>query len=227
MPSEEEVEILFASQALLQRLSPGDLDATLQSITRAAVEVLPQVQYASITMRHRDGSIDSYAVTDDVVANLDEQQYQLQEGPCYDATTEHPYIFVGDLGRDERYPNYGPVARRAGIRSQAGIPLFENNRTGGRLNLYSKQVGALDHVETVSRLFSHQAAVALSYSIEIKTLNDAVQTRTRIGEAVGIVMERYGVPEQRAFAFLTRLSQRRNVKVRYIADEMIEPHARS
>jgi GAF domain-containing protein len=227
MPSEEEAEILLASQELLQRLTPGDLDTTLQSITRAAVEVLPQVQYASITIRRRDGSVDSFAVTDDLLADLDEQQFQLQEGPCYDATTDHPYILVGNLGGDERYPHYGPVAVRAGIRSQAGIPLFENNRTAGRLNLYSRHVGALDHLETVSRLFSHQATVALSYSIEVTTLREAVQTRTRIGEAVGIVMERHNIPEQRAFAFLTRLSQTRNVKLRLIADEMIKAHNRN
>ena len=105
--------------------------------------------------------------------------------------------------------------------------MFENNRTAGRLNLYSRHVGALDDVETVSRLFSHQAAVALSYSIEVTTLREAVQTRTRIGEAVGIVMERYKIPEQRAFAFLTRLSQTRNVKLRHIADEMIKADARN
>jgi GAF domain-containing protein len=225
MPTDDESEILLASQRLLQRLTPADLDATLQTITQAAVEVLPQVQYASITMRRRDGSVESFAVTEDLLVDLDEQQFQLQEGPCYDATTEDAYIFVGNLGADERFPNYGPVAVRAGIRSQAGIPLFESNRTAGRLNLYSRQVGALDHVETVSRLFSHQAAVALAYSIEVTTLREAVQTRTRIGEAVGLVMERYDIPEQRAFAFLTRLSQNRNIKIRRIADEMIEAHA--
>jgi GAF domain-containing protein len=221
MGSEDEAEILLASQALLQKLSPGDLDATLQSITLAAVEVLPHVHYSSITMRQSDGSVDSYAVSDDLLTDLDEQQFQLQEGPCYDASTDAPYIFAGDLGSDKRYPNYGPFAVRAGIRSQAGIPLFESNRTAGRLNLYSRQVGGLDHVEMVTRLFSHQAAVALSYSIEVTTLRVAVQTRTRIGEAVGIVMERYTIPEQRAFALLTRLSQTHNVKLRYIADEII------
>jgi GAF domain-containing protein len=224
MPTEE-AEILFASQALLQRLTPGDLDATLQSITRAAVEVLPQVQYSSITMRHRDGTLDSYALTDDVLAELDEQQFKLQEGPCYEATTDESYVVASDLGADERYPNYGPVAVRAGIRAQAGIRLFENNRTAGGLNLYSRQVGALQDLQTVSRLFSHQAAVALAYSIEVKTLKEAVQTRTRIGQAVGIVMERYKIPEQQAFAFLTRLSQTRNVKLRHIADEMIRANS--
>jgi GAF domain-containing protein len=218
----DDAEILFASQALLNRLAPGDLDATLASITRAAVEVLPQVQYASITMRHPDGSLDSYAVTDNLVADLDEQQYQLQEGPCYDATTTNRYAVVNDLGADERYPHYGPVAVRAGIRSQAGIRLFENSRTAGGLNLYSRGVGGLDEIDTITQLFSHQAAVALAYSLEVTTLKEAVKSRTRIGQAVGIVMERYKIPEQQAFAFLTRMSQTRNTKIRHIADQLIE-----
>ena len=201
MPMEES-EILFASETLLHKLTPGDLNATLQSITRAALEVLPSVQYASITMRHqRGGTLDSYALTDDLIADLDEHQYQLQEGPCYDATTSQPYTTVSNLAADPRYPNYGPLAVRAGIRSQAGVRLFENNRTIGGLNLYSQQVGALQDIQTLSRLFSHQAGVALAYSIEITTLREAVQTRTRIGQAVGIVMERYKMPEQQAFAF--------------------------
>jgi len=218
-------EILLASQALLQRLTPGDLDATLQSITQAAVEVLPQVHYASITMRHRDGTLDSYALTDDRLTELDEAQYTLQEGPCYDAASEEAFAVASDLSADERYPRYGPMAVRAGIRSQAGIRLFENQRTSGGLNLYSAQAGALEDVQMLSRLFSHQAAVALAYSLEVNTLREAVQTRTRIGQAVGIVMERYKIPEQQAFAFLTRLSQTRNVKLRRIADELIKANA--
>jgi len=222
----QQADILQASQALLSRLPAGDLEATLRSITQAAVEVLPHVHYSSITMRHRDGTLDSYALTDDILVELDEQQFTLQEGPCYAATTDNAYTMSSDLGNDERFPQYGPFAVRAGIRSQAGIRLFENNKTAGGLNFYSREVGALDTIETVSQLFSHQAAVALAYSIEVKTLREAVQTRTRIGQAVGIVMERYKIPEQQAFAFLTRLSQNRNVKLRVIADELIAAYTR-
>jgi hypothetical protein len=218
----EESEILFASQSLLRRLAPGDLDATLASITAAAVEVLPQVQYASITMRHPDGTLDTYASTDTIAVDLDDQQYQMHEGPCYDATTTVSYTVVGNLAADKRYPHYGPVAARAGVRSQAAVRLFENKRTACGLNLYSRHVGALDEAQTMNQLFSHQAAIALAYSLEITTLKEAVHSRTRIGQAVGIVMERYKVPEQQAFAFLTRMSQNRNIKIRHLADQLIE-----
>jgi AmiR/NasT family two-component response regulator len=48
-----------------------------------------------------------------------------------------------------------------------------------------------------------------------------VKTRQAVGRAVGIVMERYGLNEQRAFAFLARVSQTRNVKLRQVAAEMV------
>lgn len=217
----EESEILHASRSLMERLTPGDLDSTLTSITRAAVEVLPQVQYSSITMRHRDQTFESFALTSEILTELDAAQIELKEGPCFDGITEETFTVTADLRADERYPHYGPIATKMGIRSQAGLQLFSNNRTSGGLNLYSRQVGAFENIETISRLFAHHAAVALNYSIEVKTLMEAVQTRTRIGQAVGIVMERYSIPEQQAFAFLTRLSQNRNVKLRVIADELL------
>jgi hypothetical protein len=220
-------DILQASQALLQRLKPADLDATLQNITEAAVELLPGVHYSSITMRHSDGTLDSYAMTDGILAELDEQQFTLREGPCYDGTTNEPFAVSADMLSDKRYPRYGPIAAKAGIRSQAGIRLFENKRTIGGLNIYSKDVNAFESANALSRLFAHQAAVALAYSIEIKSLNDALQTRSRIGQGIGILMERYKIPEQQAFAFLTRLSQHRNVKLRRVADELIAAVASS
>lgn len=217
----ENAVILQASESLLRRLRPGDLDATLRSITDAAVEVLPQVQYSSVTMRHADGTLDSYAMTDEVLVELDRHQFELKEGPCYDGATSMNFAVSSDLSTDERYPNFGPLAAEVGIRSQAGIRLFENSKTVGGLNIYSRDVGAFDDIGTVGQLLSHQAAVALAYSIEIQTLREAVHTRGRIGQAVGIVMERYGIPEQRAFAFLTRLSQHRNLKLARVADELI------
>ena len=215
------MDILDAAQLLQQRLVPGDLESTLNSITRAAVDVLPGVDHASFSMRHPDGTLDSYAVTDEIIVQLDERQFELREGPCYDGATQNAFAVSADLLVDPRYPRYGPFAASLGIRSQAGVRLFENPKTVGALNLFGREVGALEDAEELSRLFAHQAAVALAYSIEIQGLNDALRSRTRIGQAVGIIMERYKLPEQQAFAFLTRLSQQGNIKLRRIADELV------
>jgi hypothetical protein len=213
--------LLDASERLLQRLRPGDLEATLENITAAAVEVLPRVDYCSITMRQSDGRLHTYAATDDVLIDLDMHQFELQEGPCYDGATNTTHSVSPDLRADPRYPRYGERAAAVGIRSQAGLRLFENKKSIAALNLYACEVDALEDLATLGRLFAHQAAVALRYSWEVETLQEAVQTRTTIGQAVGIVMERYQIPEQQAFAFLLRLSSHRNVKLRQVAEELV------
>jgi hypothetical protein len=219
---DEDLErVLDVSSKLAHSLTPADLDATLGNITRAAVEVLPQVHYASITVRHSDGSLDSRALTDELLRDLDAKQIDWHEGPCYDGATDEPYAVAADLRTDARYPRYGAAAVAAGIRSQAGLRLFENAASVGALNLYSRNVGAFESVNDLSRLFAHQAAVAIAYAAEVDNLNDAIRSRATIGQAVGIVMERYGLTDDRAFAFLARLSQQRNVKLRLVAQEIV------
>ena len=221
MTNTAELDILVAAERLQERLRPGDLDSTLAAITAAAVDMLPHVHFASLTMRQGDGTLRSHAVTCDLVVTLDEQQFALQEGPCYDGATTEPFAVSNDLLHDPRYPRFGPVAAGLGISSSAGIRLFESGKAVAALNLFSRQTDAFGGTESLSRLFASHAAVALAYSVEVSSLNEALRSRTLIGQAVGIVMERYKIPEHEAFAFLTRLSQHGNVKLRRIADELV------
>lgn len=215
-------QALDTARRLAERLSPGDLDATLSQITAAAVEVLPNVELCSITIRHENGKLDTVAPTDELLLKLDGEQYRLREGPCYEAATDHRHVISSDLGADERFPHYGAAAVAEGVRAQIGVRLFDSPTSHGALNLYSSKVGAFDDIESLSGLFAHQAAQAIAYAQEIGNLAQAVRTRTTIGQAVGIVMERYGLNDQRAFAFLQRLSSHRNVKLRLIAQEMVD-----
>jgi hypothetical protein len=207
--------LLETARRLSGKLTPGDLDATLSQITAAAVEVLPNVQLCSITIRHADGTLTTVAPTNDVLHRIDGAQYALQEGPCYQAATDERQVVP-------RVPRYGAAAVTEGVRSQIGVRLFDGPSSNGALNLYSTQVGAFDDVESLSALFASQAGQAISYAKEIGNLAEAVRTRTLIGQAVGIVMERYGLNDQRAFAFLQRMSSHRNVKLRLVAQEIVE-----
>ncbi|MEV7395979.1 GAF and ANTAR domain-containing protein [Aeromicrobium sp. NPDC092404] len=207
---------------LAKALKPGDFDATLSSITAAAVEVLPDVHYASITVKHADESIATVAPTHDLVLDLDARQYELKEGPCYDAATNTAHVISPDLAADDRFPEYGPYVVSKGIQAQAGLRLFDAPSSQGALNLYSHSIGAFEDFSTVAALFAHQSAIAIAYAREISDLNDALRTRSTIGQAVGIIMERYELNDERAFAFLTRLSQHRNVKLRLIAAEIVD-----
>src|SRR4051794_3481547 len=81
----DEARIVQMAQELADQLAPGDLDETLRRITMAAVEVLPDVDLASITMKHSDDTLQTYAPTDDLLKGIDQAQYDLREGPCYDS----------------------------------------------------------------------------------------------------------------------------------------------
>lgn len=218
----DDERLVDSARRLADRLTPGDLDATLHQITAAAVEVLPNVQLCSITIQHADGTLSTVAPTDDVLLRLDAAQYELQEGPCYQAATTEEQVVCSDLRADARFPRYGKAAVAEGIRAQIGVRLFDSPTSHGALNLYSGEVGAFDDLTSLSALFAHQAAQAIAYAQEIEGLAQAVRTRTTIGQAVGIVMERYGLNDERAFAFLQRLSSHRNVKLRLVAQELVE-----
>ncbi|HEY0905420.1 MAG TPA: ANTAR domain-containing protein [Marmoricola sp.] len=215
--------LLDTSRRLAASLSAGDLEHTLRQITTAATEVLPGVHHASITIRHHDGRLETAAPTDDMLLGLDAAQYELQEGPCYDAATDAMYVASPHLATDERFSRYAAVAVHAGVKAQAGIRLFDTPKPSARgaLNLYSRNVGSFADISVVGQLFAHQSAVALDYARELDNLREAVKARQAVGRAVGIVMERYQLSEQRAFAFLARLSQTRNIKLRVVADELV------
>ena len=217
--------IVDASRRLAAALAPGDLDTTLSRVTAAAVEVLPEVQYSSITIKHADGRLETVAPTAALLVDLDAAQYELQEGPCFEAAVDTVHITSSNLAADERFPAYAPVAVAAGIRAQAGIRLFETPAANGALNLYSKRVGSFQDLGVLAELFAHQAAVALDYARQIDQLQEAVKSRGLIGQAVGLVMERFRLDEARAFAFLTRLSQDQNTKLRVIAERLVEHSA--
>ncbi|TCC44384.1 ANTAR domain-containing protein [Kribbella pittospori] len=213
--------LLDLAQQLARTLTPGDLDHTLSRITAAAVEALPDTDYASITILHVDGRLETVAPTDDVLWGVDAAQYELREGPCYQAAADSVHITSPDLARDERFPRYAASAVAAGLNAQAGIRLFDAPKSRGALNLYARQVGAFSDLGGLGELFRHQAAMAIDYAREIHNLQEAVRTRSTIGTAVGIVMERYHLTDERAFAFLARLSQDGNVKLREVAKRLI------
>lgn len=219
--------VIAVARGLADALTPGDLDSTLARITAAAVDVLPDVQYSSITVKHADGRLETVAPTDDLLREVDAKQYELREGPCYEAAVDSVHVTSPDLAADERFPRYAPAALDAGLRAQAGIRLFENDASQGALNLYSTRVGAFADLGVLGLLFAHQSATALDYAREIQNLSEALKSRGTVGQAVGIVMERFGLDDARAFGFLVRMSQQENVKVRVLAEQLVAASRRT
>lgn len=188
----------------------------------SAADNIPGADFVSISVRTQDGPLRTVASTDPVAEQADVLQYELREGPCYAAVTKERSVLVNDLAASTRFPNYGPKAVALGIGAQAGILLLNKKETAG-LNLYARIAGAFDRSTVqLAELFATQAAALLGYAHQVEQLSVALHTRTDIGTAVGILMERYGIDRHQAFAFLARCSQNRNVKVRLLAQQVVD-----
>jgi GAF domain-containing protein len=208
--------------AIAQRFAvSGPLEDKLLDVTQAACENLSGVDYASISILHADGSLDTAAATASVIIEADRWQYELREGPCYAAVTTDDALVSDDVGHDARWPQYGPRARRLGLRAQTALPLYRHEGDHGALNLYSSTADAFRDPDHLIGLFTTQATIALGHAGEVHNLRRANYTRKVIGQALGIIMERYQINEDRAFEYLIRTSQTGNIKLRDVADEVV------
>ena len=199
----------------------------LETLASSAAHNIPGADFVSISVRSQDGPVRTVASTDPVAEQADMLQYELHQGPCYAAVTKERFVLVNDLATSTRFPDYGPKAVTLGIGAQAGIQLLNNEETAG-LNLYAQAAGAFDRSTVqLAELFATQAAALLGYAHQVEQLSVALHTRTDIGTAVGILMERYGIDRHQAFAFLARCSQNRNIKVRVLARQVIDGTFRS
>jgi GAF domain-containing protein len=179
------------------------------------------VDFVSITLL-RDQALRTVAATEPVAEQMDALQYELREGPCYAAVTCDRFVLVNDLTSTSKFPRYAARAADAGVGSQAAIQLVHNGETAG-LNLYARKVEAFDRSTIqMAELFATQAAALLQYATQVEHLSEALHSRTDIGMAVGIIMERYSIDRERAFAFLVRGSSTRNIKLRLLAQKIVE-----
>jgi ANTAR domain len=200
---------------------PGDLSQALQRIVVAATSTIPGADYASITVRHGDGRLETSVSTDPLVVEADEMQYELREGPCYDAVTSDTIAYSRDLSNDPQWPQFGPRVAKLGLLSQKGVRMGEYEGDIAGLNLYARSRKAFEDSNGLPELFASHASVALGYATKLQSLAGALGTRETIGQAVGILMERYDMTSERAFEFLIRTSQNSNTKLRDIAQEVV------
>ncbi|WP_112246979.1 GAF and ANTAR domain-containing protein [Kribbella monticola] len=219
-PSDDLAAVMTAAAAALK--APIDLAKTLEHLLASVVDTVPGVDQASLSITTRDGRIETLAPTDERVVLADQLQYQLLEGPCLEAALSEPVVEAADLAGDPRWPQYGPKAAALGFGAQIAFQFRAEPHVRGALNLYADKPHSLDSdTRALGALFAGLVAVAMGWSRQEDTMNQALITRNVIGQAVGIVMERYTLTPDRAFAFLVRTSQDSNTKLRIVAEEIV------
>lgn len=202
--------------------SPHTMKETLEAIVHAARVSVPGFDHVGLSIVHGEDKIETKAATSQLVWQLDDLQYTLMEGPCVSALSEKT-VSAPNLRHEQRWPRYVPRAVEQGVRSQLGYRLYADDHTLGLLNFYSTEADTLqDGASEIGELFATHATVALGRAIEEDTLNLALTTRGLIGQAVGLTMARFQIPDERAFQFLVRTSSTSNIKVRDVAQEVVD-----
>lgn len=215
--------------ALAEQLHSEPVETmTLERICAQTLEVVPAAQYCGITLRRRRGRLETVVASHPLVTQGDALQYQLDEGPCVDAATDHGVFLVSDTASDSRWPRWGPRAADLGLRSLIAVQLSSSQQDDdsdalGAINIYAGRIDAftrddLDHAV----IFATHAASALVSARVITGLGTAVHNRHLIGVAQGILMQRYGLSLERSFDALRRYSNETNIKLSVLAELVVQ-----
>ncbi|AOT05665.1 GAF and ANTAR domain-containing protein [Arthrobacter sp. U41] len=197
-----------------------DLDTVLAGIVQAAVELIPGAADASISLV-TGRTIEAKIASGVLPRRVDALQSSTGQGPCLDAAYEHRIVRVPDLSTETRWPAFCSGAVELGARSMLSLQLFVEGDRMGALNLFGARPDAFDlESEQIGLLVAAHAAVAFADSQKISQLKEALMSRQLIGQAEGILMERYKLSAQQAFLVLTRASSSSNRKLREVAEDL-------
>lgn len=191
--------------------------------------------HVSLTVRPRDDRGPSTrGATDPVARELDDWQYQNGEGPCVTADREKAVCAVPDLSAESPFGDFAAAAQSLGINGVASFPLLVRDASIGSLNLFYRDAGEVDEETVVAgqrlattiapmlaNFLTHERTVTLT-----KQLEEALEGRSVIERAKGLLMGQLGVGADQAFELLSTQSQHENRKLRAVAAGLLEQHGR-
>jgi GAF domain-containing protein len=213
----------LAGVVLVDRELPDVLD----EVVRIARQALPGAEACSITLI-RDEKGFTAAYDGQMAMDADELQYERGYGPCLDAGRAGELFLVTDMRTEERWPDYAVHAAERGVGSSLSVPLPFQGATIGALNNYAGAPGAFGDADVdlgqetaafVAIAVANAEATARATQ-DVANMRQAMLSRSVIEQAKGILMERYRVTAEQAFTLLTHASQRSNIKLRDVAEEL-------
>ncbi|WP_184740312.1 GAF and ANTAR domain-containing protein [Arthrobacter sp. AZCC_0090] len=167
----------------------------------------------------------------DVAREVDEIQYSLAQGPCLTAAEEEREVHVPDLLEEDRWgPDYANAVVSFGLRSVLSLPFDLEGEAKAALNLYSEapykfDERAAERARGYTREVSQALRLAVRFALHAdsaKNLRAAMESRTIIDIAVGVVMAQSRCSQEDAVRILTDASSNRNVKLRDIAKSLVD-----
>jgi transcriptional regulator with GAF, ATPase, and Fis domain len=202
----------------------ADSDTVIAELAEHAAVEIPGAQYAGVTVTRNAKHIDTPAATHKWPLLLDEIQQRHGEGPCLTAAWDERTVYLANMETDLRFPLYARDAlEQTPIRSVMAFQLWIAGETMGALNVYAETPNAFSaETEAVGLVFAAHSSVAWNAARRDEQFKKALASRDVIGQAKGMLMERYSVSAIQAFDLLRKLSQDSNTPLTQIAADLIE-----
>lgn len=228
-PRRDRIALQFAELLRdLERRQPSDTEIAMRELTERAVSALSGATSAGITVATRSGDVRTVSATHPDADKIDDIQRRNGEGPCLEAAWEQHTMRILDVAVEQRWPAFcRDTLSDTGVRSVMSFQLFKDRDRMGALNFYGDRAGAFedDSVE-LGLILATNIAVAWSLLERDAQFRSALTSRDVIGQAKGILMERFSIDAAAAFELLRRLSQDSNTLLAKLAEQLTQSLSR-
>lgn len=154
---------------------------------------------------------ETIAATDDIPVRLDWLQHELNQGPCMGSELGETLV-IKDLAANQRWPDFGKMcAAVMNVRSMVSLKVAVDHPDRARLNFYSSEAHAFDHLDLDAALWLARLAAPMVRA-QIGEFGEALLRAapndcSRVAIAVGTVIARYQVNSADAFDMLREASR--------------------
>ncbi|MEC5198934.1 hypothetical protein RCH21_001158 [Arthrobacter sp. PL16] len=208
-----------------------DVEHFLDNLARVAAKQLSgpgHEVFCGITLL-RPRHAETLASSSRAALELDEIQYAFGDGPCLTAARTQALVHVRDTRTDGRWPEYFAAVTAHGMLSILGIPIPLEGEADCGLNFYSDRTdGFTPDATEAARIFAREASRSLRLAVRIAYLSDkeahlsaALESRTTIDLAAGIIMGQNMCSQSAAVTILKAAASHRNMKLRDLARELL------
>jgi GAF domain-containing protein len=215
-------------------INPFDLDELLHRLMRHATQVVDAAGAGIMLATDAgDGALDFIAASEERVVEAEQHQAELEAGACFEAYSTNRIVMIEDLEQEERWPEYARRVTGLGLRSVLGVPMNAFGQTVGVINLYreapsrwtDEDINTAEIITAMGAGYILNANQLRAQHTLSEQLHVAIESRDIIGQAKGILMARRDLDADEAFGLLRRWSQEHNVKLRELAQRLIDEHS--
>ena len=201
---------------------PSTEAGRLQRGVELVVALVGGCDHAGVTVL-TPAFMETVAASDDVVLRGDSWQHELSEGPGLESLRRRSTVVSQDLRNDPRWRSWGPRAVLGlGVRSTISVLLDPHGDTVGSLTLYADRTDVWDDDHRmIAQALAGQLALAAADARLLDDRQRTLASRAGVGQAQGIVMERFGMSAEQASDYLRRLARGTQMKLVHLAEAIV------